>query len=114
MYCKCDTTGTYVAQLSILGKRRSKDLLVSLHHFMLPSITQYLFASASISSYNRALCVCQNSVCLRSVMDLNRILFVSKGKQLDQCMCVCVHGLVGFCVPMRKSKAFKAVAEQTH
>lgn len=37
-------------------------------------------------------------------MDLNRILFVSKGKQLDQCMCVCVHGLLGSVYQRVKSR----------
>lgn len=69
------------------------------HQFMLPSITQSLFGFAAISSYNRALCVSVKtlSVCFCSATDLNRILFVSKGKQLDQCTCVCLCAWLSGC-----------------
>lgn len=51
----------------------------------------------------RARWVCQNSVCSCSLTDLDRILFVSRGKQSDQCMGVCMHGLVGFVYQREKS-----------
>ena len=42
-------------------------------------------------------------VCSCSVTDPNRILFVSEGKQSDQCMWACVRGLLGFVYRREKS-----------
>lgn len=106
MRCKSDTTEPSVAQLSILGQRRSKALSIS----SLSSPSFYTPINQPISVWLRcyflvpqsSVCVCQNSVCFCSVMDLHRILFVSKGKQLEQCICVCLCAWVSECVYQRE------------